>query len=94
MAGTIPVDDGNLSMDDLAATLTSQEQLAFEQLTVLTIDPAKPRNLATFIDQPNQVGKLAIVAKDAASQGTKILSTTAFVSGAKTDIDVYRLPLS
>jgi len=91
MAGTIPV-AGNLSMDNLAATLTSEEQLAFEQLTALTADTGQTRNLATFISQDKQLGKLAIVAKGASSQGTRILSTNAFISSAKTDIDVYRLP--
>lgn len=91
MAGTIPV-DGTLSMDDLAATLTTEEQLAFERLTALAIDTAQPRNLATFDNEQNQLGTLAIVAKDAASQGTKILSANVYISGATTDIDVYRLP--
>ena len=93
MAGTIPV-AGNLSMDDLAATLTSEEQLGFEQLTDLGVDPNAARNLATFVDQNNPLGKIAIVAKAAASDGTKILSRTIYVSGTKTDIDLYRLPLA
>jgi hypothetical protein len=80
-------------MPDLAATLTTEEQLKFEQLTVLAIDPAKPQNLATFINQPNQLGQLAIVARGAASQGTKILSPTVLIGGTKTAVDVYRLPL-
>lgn len=92
MAGTVPV-AGNLSMQDLAATLTSAEQLQFEQLTALTFDTAQPRNLATFINQNNQLGMLAIVAKGAASKGTKILSVTAYIGGAKTAIDVYRLAI-
>lgn len=92
MAGTYPV-DGNLSAQDLAATLTSKEQLEFMQLTGLAIDTTQPRNQATFISQNNQLGKLAIVAKGAASQGLKILSPTVYISGAKTDVDVYRLPL-
>ena len=47
MAGTIPV-AGNLSMDNLAATLTKEEQLTFSQLTGLTPDESTtpPRNLA------------------------------------------------
>lgn len=93
MAGTYPV-DGNLSMPDLAATLTRKEQLDFQQLTGLAVDPAQPRNQATFINQNNQLGKIAIVAKGASSQGTKILSTTVYVNGTKTDVDVYRLPAS
>jgi hypothetical protein len=93
MAGTYPV-DGNLSMADLAATLTSKEQLEFLELTGLAADGTQPRNLATFKNQNNQLGSLAIVAKGASSPGTKILSTNAYISGTKTDIDVYRLPLS
>ncbi|HWG21347.1 MAG TPA: hypothetical protein VG225_12525 [Terracidiphilus sp.] len=92
MAGTIPV-DGNLTMEDLAATLTREEQLAFEQLTALTVDPSQPRNLATFIAQDEQLGMLAICATGAAAQGAKILSTTAYVKQTQTKIDVYRLPL-
>lgn len=91
MAGIYPV-DGNLAMEELAATLTSKEQLEFMQLTGLAIDPAQPRNQATFINQNNQLGQLAIVAKEAASQGNKILSITVYIGGAKTEVDVYRLP--
>ena len=80
-------------MDDLAATLTGAEQGQFEQLTGLEADSAKPRNLATFIAQDNQLGELAICAGGAASSGTKVLSTTAYVSGKQTKIDLYRLAL-
>jgi len=93
MAGTIPV-AGNLSMDDLAATLTSEEQLGFEQLTGLHVDPNAVRNLAAFIEQNNPLGKLAVVARGAASEGQNIMSPNVYISGAKTDIDVYRLPLA
>lgn len=40
MAGTVPV-SGSLSMEDLAATLTKNEQLGFEQVTALSIDSRK-----------------------------------------------------
>ena len=93
MAGTIPV-SGNLTMDNLAATLTRREQMAFEQVTALAIDPSKTRNLVTTVTQDQQLGALSICAKDAASQGTKVLSTTVYVSGKKTDVDLYRLPLT
>jgi hypothetical protein len=92
MAGTVPV-AGNLTMVNLAATLTSNEQLNFEQLTGLAVDPAAARNLATFISQPAQLGGLAICASGASQTGTKVISTTAYVSGTQTKIDVYRLPL-
>jgi hypothetical protein len=90
MAGTVPV-PGNLTMENLAADLTRREQLAFEQITALSIDPAQTRNLVTTVSQPQQLGTLSICAAGAASQGTKILSTTVYISGAKTDIDLYRL---
>jgi hypothetical protein len=93
MVGTIPV-AGNLSMDDLAATLTRNEQ-DFTQLTVLAVDSATGAtgNLATFIAQDNQLGALAVVASGATSPGTKVLSATVFVSGVSTAVDVYRLVL-
>jgi hypothetical protein len=92
MVGTVPA-PGDLSKSDLAAWLTEKEQLDFTQLTALTVDPAedKKRNLATFIDQPDQLGPLSIIADGEASGGTKLLSTTAYVSGKQTKIDVYRL---
>jgi hypothetical protein len=89
MTGTVPV-PGTLTMDSLAATLTRQEQEAFVQVTALTIDTTKVGNLVTFVDQPNQLGALSIVAKGAAGEGTKILSTTVYIASAKTDVDVYR----
>jgi hypothetical protein len=90
MAGTVPV-SGDLTMDDLAATLTRRDQSAFEQVTALTIDPAQTRNLVTTVSQPQQLGALSICAAGASSQGTKILSTTAYISGTKTNINLYRL---
>jgi hypothetical protein len=91
MAGTAPV-SGNLSMENLAATLTKQEQLGFEQVTGLAIDSTQPRNLVTTISQAAQLGILSICASGTAHAGTKILSTTAYVSGTKTNIDLYRAP--
>jgi hypothetical protein len=94
MAGTVPI-PGNLSMANLAATITSTEQLEFKQLTALTIDSGSnpPRNLGTFINQPNQLGELAIVAAGTASTGTKLLSTKVNVLSILTSVDLYRLPL-
>ena len=91
MAGTAPV-AGDLSMANLAATLTRREQLAFEQVTALTFDPTQARNLVTTVAQAQQLGALAVCAAGAASNGTKILSATVYISGAKTAIDLYRLP--
>jgi hypothetical protein len=95
MVGTIPV-SGGFTMDALAAALIRNEQ-NFTQLTALGIDPASGAtgNLATFIAQDNQLGALSIVAEGAPApaQGTKILSTTAYVSSKQTKIDVYRLAL-
>lgn len=91
MAGTTPV-PGDLTMVDLAAALTRREQLAFEQVTALTIDSTQVRNLVTTVSQTKQLGALTICAAGASSQGTKVLSTTAYISGTKTAIDLYRLP--
>ncbi len=94
MAGTIPV-EGDLSMESLAATLKREEDLGFEQLTGLEMDNAAKRNRATFINQPvgaAKLGGLAIVAKDAASAGTKVFSLTAYINSVATAIDIYRLP--
>lgn len=92
MAGTFPV-AGNLSMSDLAATLTRKEQLDFLQLTGLASDQqaTPPRNLATFVNNQSQLGSLSICASGATSTGTKILSVRAYISGRLTPIDVYRL---
>jgi hypothetical protein len=90
MAGTVPV-SGDLTMENLAATLTKHEQLALEQVTALSIDSTQVRNLVTTVSQPKQLGALSICAAGAASPGTKILSTTVYISGAKTNIDLYRL---
>jgi hypothetical protein len=94
MVGTIPV-SGSLTMEGLAATLTKNEQ-DFTQLTALGVDTAagSQGNLATFIAQDNQLGALAVVASKAASHGTKVLSTTVYIGGTKTSIDVYRLSLT
>ena len=95
MVGITPV-SGTLTMEVLAATLTNAEQSDTEQVTALAIDPLKVGNLVTLIsyDSDTQLGDLAIVARDAASPGTKILSPTVYISGTKTDVDVYRLPLA
>ena len=90
MAGTVPL-SGDLTMENLAATLTRREQDAFEQVTALSIDSTQARNLVTTVSQSRQLGALSICAAGAASQGTKILSTTVYISGAKTGVDLYRL---
>jgi hypothetical protein len=89
LAGTVPV-SGDLTMENLAATLTRREQLAFEQVTTLSIDPTQARNLVTTVSQSQQLGALSICAAGATNQGTKVLSTTAYISGAQTNIDLYR----
>jgi hypothetical protein len=95
MVGDVPI-PGNLSMADLAATITVNEQLGFTQLVALKIDDgsAPPRNIGTFINQPNQLGELAIVAAGAASTGTKLFSTKVYVLSNLTSVDVYRLPIA
>ena len=89
MPGTVPV-PGDMSMDDLAATLTSHEQLTFEQLTSLAPDDSHARNLATFVAQNNTLGELCICASGTTGTGTKLFTTSAFIHGEKAKIDVYR----
>ncbi len=91
MAGTFPV-SGDLTKEQLAATLTRREQLAFERVTALTIDTKQVRNLVTTVTEPQQLGAIAIVDAGSPSPGTKILSTTAYISGSQTKVDMYRLP--
>ncbi len=95
MVGDIPI-SGNLSMADLAATITANEQLEFKQLTALMIDTGSnpPKNLGTFINQPDQLGELAIVAAGAASAGTKLFSTKVYLLSKLTNVDLYRLPIA
>ncbi len=92
MPGTIPV-SGNLSLEDLAATLTSHEQLAFEQVTALSIDPTRVRNLVTTVAQPQQLGPLALSPSGQPAHGTRLLSTIAYILGTKASVDLLRLPL-
>jgi hypothetical protein len=91
MTGKIPV-SGDLTMEGLAATLNRNED-DFTQLTALGIDPNPnlKRNGAEFIPSSDLLGPLTICPKGETAQGTKIISTTAYVSGVQTEIDVYRL---
>lgn len=82
-------------MDGLARDLSRNEDTG-TQLTALGIDsnPAIQKNSATFIKNDDLLGPLSIVAGGAASPGgTLVLSTTAYISGTQTKIDVYRLPV-
>ena len=92
MPGILPM-PGNLSMDDLAGRLTKHEQLLFEEITALVQDPdaTLKRNRATFVDQVNQTGSVAIVSRGAACGGKKIVSTNVYILGVPTDVDVYRM---
>jgi hypothetical protein len=90
MPANVPI-TGTLTMDNLAASLTVHEQLMFQQVTALKVDLIQVRNLVTTVDQPDQLGALAICAKGAQSAGTKLFSTTAYISGVKSAVDVYRL---
>ncbi len=81
---------GTLTMVGLAATLTKYEQLGFLQVPGLTVDPNQVRNLATTVAQERQLGVLSICTAEAAHAGTKILTTTAYISGVTTMIDLYR----
>ena len=90
MTGTVPV-AGELSLANLSASLTYHEQLEFLRVTALVVDPAQPRNLVTFVDEQNDLGPIAVCAKDATSPGTKLFTTNIYVEKTKTDVDVYRL---
>lgn len=86
---------GNLTTGGLAATITRQEQLNFTELKALIADPnAAGANVGTFADQPNPIGSLFICNDGTVGKGNKLFSTKAYVGGALTTIDVYRLPAS
>ncbi len=89
MAGEITV-SGNLTMENLAATLTKLEQVGFEQVTGLAIDPAQVRNRVTTVAQTQQLGVLSICTAGAAHDGTKILTAKVYISGVTKAIDLYR----
>ena len=99
MPSTIfPVDDGSLSMDALASTLSTHEQDNQRVLVTLSVDSANKRNLGGFDPQPYGVtlGLLEIVATGAAATdaATKIQSNnTIYISGTLTAVDVYRRPV-
>jgi hypothetical protein len=90
MSANIPI-LGTLTMDNLASSLTVHEQLVFQEVTALTVDTTRVGNLVTTVDQPNELGALAICASGAQSAGTKLFSTNAYISGVKSAVDVYRL---
>ena len=85
---------GDLSMEDLAASLTTYEQLVFEEVKDLKADDATSKNIVTIVDCPNQLGALFICKAGGASGGNKLFSATAFISDHKMEVDVYRLPLA
>ena len=93
MAGTIPV-DGNMTAQALGDALTRHEQTMFEQVTGLTIDTTQARNLVTTVSTDASLGVLSVCAAGGESPGTKVLSTTVYISGTQTEVDLYRLPLS
>jgi hypothetical protein len=92
--GQVPA-PGNLSLSDLANELSFQEQVNFTQLTALTFDPTNTsQNLATYKVRTAPITNLAIVSTGTNSPGTGITTNaTIYVSGTKTAVDVYRLPL-
>ena len=93
MTGTVPV-SGQLSMQQLADTLTKYEQLDFQRVTGLVADHANSRNLVTFTPESQRLGRIAIFATGNASSGTKFLSAIALISGAETHIDLCRLAVT
>lgn len=93
MLGQIPV-DGSGTMADTANAITRNEQLGFVQLTALVANPNSTNNLATFVASTVQYGAVSIVPTGTKSPGTAITTnTTIYVSGTKTAVDVYHLPL-
>jgi len=93
MLGQIPV-AGSGSMADTANAITRNEQLGFAQLTDLIADPNSTNNLATFMISTVQFGAVSIVPAGTISPGTAIVTNTnIYVSGVKTAVDVYHLPL-
>lgn len=91
--GQVPA-PGNFSLSELANELSFQEQVNYTQLTALVFDPTGIQNLATYIARTVPITNLAIVPTGTSSIGTAISSnTTIYVSGSKTAVDVYRLPL-
>ncbi len=90
MPTDVPI-SGTLTMDVLAASLTTNEQLNFQEVTALAADSTQVQNLVTTKDQPNQLGALSLCATGATSPGTKLFSTTVYISSEKKAVDVYRL---
>lgn len=88
MAGTVTA-PGSLTMQDLSNWLNRLES-SFQQVTVLDADPTEVRNLVTSVSVDAQIGVLSVVPRGAPGVGTKIMSPTIYVSGAKTPVDVYR----
>lgn len=94
MPGTYTV-AGDLSMNVLASTISTSEQLRQDRLVALKPDPTQARNLAEFVAETTvTLGLLSICAAGAVSAGSKLFSASAYVNGTVTNVDVYRLPLS
>ncbi len=84
---------GDLSKADLAATLTKQEQLRFQELEDLKQSTENDKkNSASFKESTTQMSALAIVDSGVASAGKKLFATKALVLKELTSVDVYRLP--
>lgn len=105
MPDTTKTYDGKFSLPELNQTLVTQEQLTFQRLAALTAgNPNPPANEATFKDDPNpnpppeltlvQVGPgqdLNTIIANQKAKGHKLqFSTTAFVSGKKTQVAIFR----
>lgn len=93
MTGTVSI-AGNLDLATLSDTITQHEQWSSVQLTGLVADNKSTDNLATFNARTTPIGGAAIVPTGTSSPGTAITTnTTIYVSGTKTAVDVYHLPL-
>lgn len=90
MNGTFPV-SAELSMEVLASTLTTQEQLDRVRVTALIQDSAQPRNLVTFVAEEQVLGDLRICQAGEPCEGKKLLSSTVYIANVSTKIDLYRL---
>ncbi len=93
MTGTVPV-SGQLSLQQLADTLTKYEQYDFQRVTGLVADHAGSRNLVTLTPEPQRLGRIAVASTGSTGSGVKFLSAIVYVSGVETHVDLYRLPIA
>ncbi|MGA9070127.1 MAG: hypothetical protein WB424_07725 [Terracidiphilus sp.] len=98
MASIVPIDNGNLTKEELASTISTYENDYQKVLVSLSTDTVNSRNLGGFDPQPYgaTLGLVAIVdaGADAPANATKIQSNkTIYIKKSLTAVDVYRLPV-